>query len=342
MRFWCFREGFGRENLALCEGAMPEPGPHEVLLEMRASSLNYRDLVVMRGQHGRAVQPPLIPLSDGVGRIVAMGAAVRGLSLGQRVAPGFYQHWQGGAPPADLESGRLGGPLDGVLATHRAFPAAAVLPVPEHLTDAEAATLPCAGVTAWSALSEPAPVRPGETVLVQGSGGVALMGIALAKAAGARVIATTSGPEKAQKLRGIGADEVIDRSACPDWARAVRELTGGLGCDRVLELGGAQSLPGAIKSVRTGGVIILIGNVTGNDAMIWLPLVLTRRLTLHSVSCGSLDAFRGLCRAVEQHQLRPRIAQCFPFDEAPQAFEALASQARFGNICISHREGAAP
>jgi NADPH:quinone reductase-like Zn-dependent oxidoreductase len=339
MEYWSFSNGFGLDNLIRKTGELPHPGPRDVLLEMRAASLNYRDLVVMRGQHGKMVQPPLIPLSDGVGVVVETGKDVAGFKIGDRVCPAFYQHWQGGPPPADLEVGRLGGPLDGVLASHCVFPASTLVRVPDHLSDEEAATLPCAGVTAWSALSEPAPIRPGETALILGTGGVALMALSLAKASGARTIITTSGPSKAEKVRELGADIVIDRSAEENWAQTVRKATGGIGCDRVLELGGAETLAASIKAVRTGGTIVLIGNVTGNKAELFLPLVLTRRLTLHSVSCGSRAAFEAMNRALEQHEIRPEISEIISFDTAPAAFTALETHKGVGNICISSFQG---
>ena len=180
MQAWRFEDGFGYGNLRRVELDAPRPGPRDVALEMRAASLNYRDLVVLRGQHGRRVQPPLIPLSDGVGVVVEVGAEVTGLTLGDRVCPAFFQNWDAGDPPADLEAGRLGGPGPGVLATRCVFPAAGLVRVPDHLTDAEAATLPCAGLTAWSALMAAPAVRPGEVVLILGTGGVARMGMQLA------------------------------------------------------------------------------------------------------------------------------------------------------------------
>jgi len=334
MRAWVFEEGFGYDNLRLREGAMPRPGPRDVLLEMRAAALNYRDLVVLRGQHGRRVTPPLIPLSDGVGVVVEAGSEVTDLAPGDRVCPCFFQNWDGGVPPADLEGGRLGGPLDGVLATHRVFPATGVARVPDPLTDLEAATLPCAGLTAWSALEAAPPVRPGETVLILGTGGVALMGVALAKAAGARVIVTTSSPERAARVTALGADLVIDRSTTPDWSAEVRAATEDAGVDRVLELGGAATLPDAIRATRVGGQIVLIGNVTGNRAELFLPAVLTRQLTLRSVTVGSRQGFAAMARALAQHRLRPVVGQVIPFDDAPAAFRALETQATFGNICI--------
>jgi NADPH:quinone reductase-like Zn-dependent oxidoreductase len=332
MRFWSFAEGFGYENLVLREGETPRPGPRDVLLEMRAASLNFRDLVVLRGQHGRRVQPPLIPLSDGVGVVMETGAEVEGLKPGDRVMPAFFQNWEGGAPPADLEAGRLGGPLDGVLATHRVFPARGVVRVPDHLTDAEAATLPCAGVTAWSALSGPA-VRPGETVLILGSGGVALMSLQLAKACGARTIVTTSSAERAARLHALGADHVVDRSATPDWAADVRALAPG-GVDRVIELGGAATLGASLRVVRTGGQVLLIGNVTGNRAELFLPAILTRQLTLRAVTVGPKEALEALARALAQHAIHPVVGQSFDFGEAPEAFRALEAGVHFGNVCI--------
>lgn len=335
MKYWSFSKGFGLENLVLEEKDIPRPGPRDVLLEMRAASLNYRDLVVMRGQHGKNVRPPVIPVSDGVGIIVDKGKDVTGFEIGDRVSPSFFLHWQGGPPPLDLASGRLGGPLDGVLATHGVFPASALVSVPSHLSDEEAATLPCAGVTAWSALSEPSPVRPGETILILGTGGVALLALALAKASGAKTIVTTSSEEKAAKVLELGADLVIDRSSEDNIPRAVRAATGGAGCDRVLELGGAATMGDSIKAVRTGGTVVVIGNVTGNNAELFLPLVLTRRLTINSVSCGSRAAFEALNRALETHEIHPVISEVIPFDKAPAAFTALESQAGVGNVCIS-------
>ncbi len=342
MKTWCFKEGFGIENLVRTHSPVPDCGPDEVLLEMLAASLNYRDLVVMRGEHGRAVTLPLVPLSDGVGRILAAGRRVTGFAVGDRVSPSFYQHWQGGAPPADLQRGRLGGPLDGVLATHRIFAASGLVHVPDHLSNAETAALPCAGVTAWSALLEPSPLHAGETVLIQGTGGVALMALQLAKAVGARVIMTTSDPEKAKRLIALGADEIVDRSAVPDWSRAVRDMTGGIGADRVLDLAGAATLNASIKAVRTGGTILLIGNVTGNNAEIFLPLVLTRHVTLHSVSCGSQETFRSLCRVVELHRIKPIIGELIAFNDAPSAFNALENGKVFGKVCVSCSEGGQP
>lgn len=333
MRRWRFEDGFGLENLRLNEAVAPTPRRGEVRLTMRAASLNYRDLVVMRGQHGRSIKPPLVPLSDGVGVVDALGEDVSEWRLGDRLAPAFYQHWLAGMPPANLDKGRLGGPFDGVLSTQICVPSQALVRVPDHLTDVEAATLPCAGVTAWSALTSPTSVVAGQSVLILGTGGVALIAASLARAMGAQVIMTTSRPDMTDRLMDIGAHHVIDRSAHPDWAKEVRRITGA-GCDRVLDLGGAETLNPAVAAVRTGGVIILIGNVTGDTAPLFLPMVLTRRITLHSVSCGSRSDFVGLCGALEQHQIRPLIDHNIPFERAPEAFVALEKQRPFGKLGI--------
>ncbi|WP_420413973.1 zinc-dependent alcohol dehydrogenase family protein [Roseibium sp.] len=335
MQSWSFKEGFGLDNLVKTDEVMPEVGPRDVLLEMHAASLNYRDLVVMQGGHGRTVAPPLVPLSDGVGKIIATGRQVADFAVGDRVCPAFYQHWYGGAPPANLDKGRLGGPLDGVLATHRVFAAETLVRIPEYLSDAEATALPCAGVTAWSALNEPTSLRSGETVLVQGTGGVALMALQLAKAMGARVIMTTSTPAKAKQLRELGADDVIDRSKVSNWHHLVQEMTEGRGVDRVLELGGATTLNTSVKSVKTGGTVLLIGNVTGNVAELFLPLLLSRRITLHAVSVGSQETFRSLCKVLQFHRIRPVIGKLFDFDDALLAFGALESGEVFGKVCVS-------
>ncbi|WP_417207685.1 zinc-dependent alcohol dehydrogenase family protein [Antarctobacter sp.] len=332
---WSLTDGFGLDNLRRIEAPIPVPGPRDVLIEMRAAALNYRDLVVIDGKHGRAVQPPLVPLSDGVGRIAKLGNEVSDLAEGDRVSPCFFLNWPGGAPPVDLVTRRLGGPLDGTLTTHLVVPASAVVQVPAHLSDNEAATLPCAGLTAWSALQEPSPLRSGETVLILGSGGVALMALQLAKAAGARVIMTTSSADRAARLQQMGADMVIDRSVQPEWSRAARKATDGIGCDRVLELGGARTLNDSLKATRPGGVVILIGNVTGNEAPLFLPFVLSKRLTMQSVSVGSKQAFESMNRALAYHRIHPVVGQVFAFDDAPKAFRALDRHEGFGNICVA-------
>lgn len=329
---WRYVGGFGPDYLKLVEDDLPRPGPGEVLLDMRAASLNFRDLAVMDGRMGARVTPPLIPLSDGVGIVTAVGDGVDSLALADRVTPGFFQTWQGGPPPAHLTDGRLGGPRDGVLSTHRLFPAETLVLAPAHLTDTEAATLPCAGVTAWSALTEPQPVQPGESVLIHGSGGVALFALSLAKAMGATCVMTTSTKAKAAHLTALGADAVILRDA-PDWSRQAVQANAGK-FPRVVELGGAATLSGSVRATRPGGVVLLIGNVSGSMAQLDLAQVLTRRLTLASVSCGPTAAHLAFVTFIAKHKLRPIIGRVFPFHDATAAFAALRAGRHFGKLCI--------
>lgn len=329
---WRYRDGFGLDHLELVREPLPRPSAGQVLLEMRAASLNFRDLAVLEGRMGSRVKPPLIPLSDGAGVVAALGAGVDNLAVGKRVTPSFFQNWQDGPPPQSLIDGRLGGPLDGCLATHRVFPAKTLVPVHGHLTDAEAATLPCAGVTAWSALTEPQPVVPGDGVLIHGSGGVAMFALSLAKAMRARCVVTTSTEVKAAQLKGLGADAVVLRST-PDWPDLAIEANGGR-FHRVLELGGAATLNGSIRAVRTGGLVFLIGNVTGSTAKLDLSPILTRNLTLKSVSCGPTRAHHSLADFMARHELRPVIARTFAFQDAPSALVALRDGGHFGKLCI--------
>jgi NADPH:quinone reductase-like Zn-dependent oxidoreductase len=344
MTAWVLEDGFGLEKLTRSTRPLPQPRGAEVRLRVLAASLNYRDLVVVAGRHGKAITTPLIPVSDGVGVIEALGEDVTGFSLGDRVCPMFFQGWIGGEPPLDMHACALGGPLDGMLASYRVFAAQGLVRIPDALSDVEAASLPCAGVTAWSAIAEPRAVHPGETVLVLGTGGVALFAVQFARAAGARVIVTTSNPAKAALLRRMGAHHVIDRTRTRDWAAAVLSLTDGRGCDRVVELGGAETLNHSLTAVRPGGLVTLIGNVTGSRAELFLPLVLTRRVTMNSVSVGSGQAFERMLGAMTLHEIRPVIDRVYPFAQVPAAFARLAAQEHCGKICISMStlDGAAP
>jgi NADPH:quinone reductase-like Zn-dependent oxidoreductase len=338
MRYWSFDTGFGYENLVLREAETPRPGPRDVLLEMRAASLNFRDLVVLNGQHGRRVQPPLIPLSDGVG-IVDRDRGRRHRPAPRRPRRArFFQNWEGGPPPADLEAGRLGGPLDGVLATHRVFPARGVVRVPDHLTDAEAATLPCAGVTAWSALCGEAP-RPTRAKPCSSSAPAASRSWRSCWR-GRRARGRSSPPRGRRparsRLRALGADHVIDRSATPDWAAEARALTGramaSTGC---WNSAARPRWAHSIRATRTGAQIILIGNVTGNAAELFLPAILTRQLTLRAVTVGPKAHLAALSQArCPPTRFTPSSAARFSFAEAPDAFRALEAGQSFGNVCI--------
>lgn len=334
MRVWELRNRFALDDLQPSERPNPEPGAGEVLLRMRAASLNYRDTLVVRGGYGPRVTLPLIPVSDGVGEITAIGPGVEGLAIGERVCPVFFQSWPGGPPAQAKFAVTLGGPLDGVLAERMCLPQTGVVRVPEHLSDAQAACLPCAALTAWSALIEQGRIAPGETVLIQGTGGVALFALQFAKLAGARVIITSSSEEKLARARDLGADEGINYRTTADWDRVVKDFTGGEGCDHVIELGGAETLERSIRAARIGGTLSLIGVLSGAAAKVPLPLVVMRNLKLQGVTVGSRDAFVAMLRAIAAGRLQPVVDRIFDFDHVRDAFASFEADRAFGKVCI--------
>jgi len=335
MQVWELRDGFGLEYLKLVERPDPAPGPGEVLLRMRAASLNFRDTLVVRGGYGPRFALPLIPVSDGVGAVIGIGEGVTGLRNGERVCPIFFPSWISGPPSQDRFRISLGGDVDGTLTQQMCLPAAHVVPVPDHLTDAEAASLPCAGVTAWSAVIGQGRVGPSDTVLIHGTGGVALFALQFAKAAGARVIITSSDDGKLERARALGADGTINYRRTPDWDKAVKGMTAGEGVDHVVELGGAGTLERSVRAARIGGTLSLIGVLAGATAEVPLPLVVMRNLRLQGVTVGSRDDFAAMVRAIAHHALRPVVDRTFPFEDAPQAFGYLEQQRHFGKVCIA-------
>lgn len=334
MEVWELSESFGLDHLAKGERPEPEAGPGEVVLAMRAASLNFRDTLVVEGGYGPRVKLPLIPLSDGVGEVVAVGEGVARLAVGDRACPMFFQGWIGGEAAPEKFPDTLGGPIDGVLARYRCLAAEGVAKVPDHLTDEEAASLPCAALTAWSALMVEDRIGPGDTVLVQGTGGVALFAMQFAKMAGARVIITSSRDDKLMRARQLGADETINYQTTEDWDRVAKETTDGRGCDHIVELGGAGTLERSIRAARIGGQISLIGVLSGAKAAATLPLVVMRNLRLQGVTVGSRDGFEGMVRAMAQHRVHPVVDRVFAFDEAPAAYRHLKSGRHFGKVCI--------
>ncbi len=333
MRAWQIAGGFGLDHLQLVERPDPRPGPGEVLIAVRACSLNYRDLLMVRGHYNPRQPLPLIPLSDGVGSVVELGEGVSGLEVGSRVAGLFSQTWVDGPPDRSALSSTLGGPLDGMLTERIVLPASGVIPVPAHLDDAEAATLPCAALTAWSALITQGGLQPGQVVLLQGTGGVSTFALQFARMAGARVIATTSSEAKAESLRAAGAEAVIDYRADPDWGKTVRKLSGGV--DHVIEVGGAGTLAQSIRAVRQGGTISLIGVLAGGAAKVDLTPVLMRNVRIQGVFVGHRHGFEAMNAAIATHEIRPVVDRSFPFDQAPAALEHLASGAHRGKVCVT-------
>jgi len=328
------RDGFGLDRLTVAERPEPRPGPGQVLLRMRAASLNYRDLLTVRGQYNPKQPLPLVPCSDGAGEVVAVGEGVSRAAVGDRVATLFAQGWLSGEPDREKLRSTLGGPLDGTLAELMVLDQNGVVPVPHHLSDEEAATLPCAAVTAWSALTTPGPVGAGDVVVAQGTGGVSVFALQLARLLGARVIVTSSSDEKLERARELGAWETIHYVERPDWGREVRKLTGGRGADLIVEVGGAGTLAQSLDAVRIGGRIALIGVLSGTAAKIDVIPVLMKQVRVQGLLVGHREGFEAMNRAVEQHELRPVVDRVFAFNEVRAALEHMAGGKHFGKICI--------
>jgi NADPH:quinone reductase-like Zn-dependent oxidoreductase len=250
------------------------------------------------------------------------------------VATLFSQKWWGGRPEYDKIRSTLGGPLDGTLAEYMALDENGVVKVPEHLSHVEAATLPCAAVTAWSALATQGDVGPGDTVLVQGTGGVSLFALQLARILGARVIATSSSDEKLERVRELGAWAVVNYVDEPEWGKKTRELTGGVGVDHVVEVGGGGTIAQSLKAIRVGGQISVIGNLAGGSTELSLIPILMQNVRLQGIIVGSREGFEAMSRAIAQHELRPVVDRVFPFAETPEAFRYVAAGKHFGKVCI--------
>ncbi len=315
----------------------PRPGTREVLLRVRATSLNYRDLMVLKGGGRGPTKLGVVPLSDGAGEVAALGEGAGRFAVGDRVVGCFHPRWFGGPIKADYLTDRLGANLDGMLAEYAVINEEALVPLPDHLSFEEGATLPCAAVTAWVALTGHRRVTAGDTVLTQGSGGVAIFALQFARLLGARVIATTSSAAKAERLKGLGAAAVINYVDTPDWHEKAVELTDGRGVDCVVEIGGPGTLAQSIKCLAVGGHISLIGSSLSRPGIMLDPLLLGGRgMTLGAISVGSRADFEAMNRAVALHRLRPVIDRVFPFAEAQEAYRYFESRAHFGKVVINH------
>ncbi|MDY7091367.1 MAG: NAD(P)-dependent alcohol dehydrogenase [Acidobacteriota bacterium] len=336
MRVMEIRDAFGLENLQAADRSDPQPGPGEVQLAMRAASLNYRDLLMVRGHYNPRQPLPLIPCSDGVGEVTAVGEGVSRVAVGDRVATTFSQRWIAGEPTPERLRSTLGGPLDGTLAQSMVLDQEGVVKVPEHLTDEEAATLTCAGLTAWSALFTHGDVQPGDTVLTLGTGGVSIFALQLAKLAGARVIITSSSDEKLERVRQLGADETLNYRQTPEWGKAVRELTDGRGVDLVVEVGGAGTLAESLKAVRFGGRIAMIGVLSGVATELAVTTLLMQQVRIQGILVGHRDGFEAMNRAVAAAEMRPVVDRTFPLAETREALETMGRGEHFGKICLNH------
>lgn len=334
MRAFELRETIGSDGLHL-NMQRPEPtlGRDQVLIRVRAAALNYRDIGVARGGYG-AMKLPVIPLSDGAGTVEAVGPDVRDLRVGDRVVGLFFQTWMAGRVPPDAMRHALGGFVDGMLAEYVALPESGVMRFPEHLTFEEASTLPCAALTAWHALVESGRIRAGETVAVLGTGGVAIFALQFAKLHGARVFVTSSSDEKLAKAKSLGAEAVINYRATADWDKAVLELSHGVGVDHVIEVGGPGTLEKSMNAVRAGGMVHVIGALTGAGSV--NPRAIIRKgIRLNGINVGSREMFAAMARAIAAAGLRPVIDRVLPFTDAKTSYTHQASGRHFGKVVIA-------
>lgn len=337
MRAWQI-DRFGLDAIRTVELPNPQPGPGEVLVRWCAQSLNYRDLVIVQGTYLPNLSLPFTPLSDAAGEVVAVGADVIAWKSGDRVISQYIQSWLEGAPTPENTRLSLGAPLPGVLSEYSVLPAHGLVRLPAYLSFEEGATLPIAAVTAWNALFSHGDLAPGSTVLLEGTGGVSLFGLQLAKAAGLRTIIISSSDKKLSRACALGADKTINYRASPQWSRRVRELTEGAGVDLVLEVGGPATLTEALRSVRFGGRIALIGFLSGSALPLDAIEFIRSLATLHAVRVGSRAMFRDLLRALEQYKLHPQIDRVFAFSDASEAFRYLLTGAHFGKVVIRTHE----
>jgi len=321
-------------KLELTDATVRLPGEHEVLIRVRATSLNRRDVFVMKGQYPVGSRDSIVPLSDGAGEIVAIGHGVTRFRVGDRVAGIFFQNWLSGRPPEKVASGALGGSLDGMLTQYATLSEQGVVHLPKSLSIEEGATLPCVGVTAWNGLFTRGRIQPGDYVLLEGTGGVSTFGLQLALAAGAKPIITSSSDAKLERAKALGAFGTINYKTTPDWEKSVLALTGGVGVHEVLEVGGKDTLPRALASVAPGGHIALIGGLGGFGGNIPALQLLDRNVNISGIYVGSRENFEALNAFIDQHKVKPVIDKVFDFKDAPAAYELMESDQFLGKIVI--------
>lgn len=324
-------ETVGISGLSVRTLPIPTPGPGEVLVNVRASTLNYRDLIILEGHYPAFIPAGRIPLSDGAGEVVAVGPGVTRFKAGDRVVNAFFPEWFDG--PFTGKYSQYSSDIDGWLTDYRAVSAEALILIPDNLDFDQAATLPCAGVTAWSAVKG---VKTGDTVVTLGTGGVSLFAVQLAKALGARVIATTSSDAKAQQLKALGADETINYKEQPEWSKRVRELTDGDGANRIVEVGGAGTLEQSIKAIAVGGQVSLVGAVAGLAGKVEFMSMFMSHACYQCIALGSRQDLEDLVLFIGEQKISPVIDSHFTFDDATSAYERLMTRNVFGKVVINH------
>ena len=333
MQAWEIISGDGVDALNLTEREIPIPGPGQVRVRMNANSINYRDLITIEGAGARKLPFPTIPNSDGAGVVTAIGKGVK-LQEGDRVTSCFFEEWTAGEIGASIMASALGGARQGVLAEEVVLPEHGVIPTPTSLTDEEAATLPCAALTAWHALTLPRPVKAGETVLLLGTGGVSVFAQQFCSIMGARTIVTSSSDDKLEKMKALGASEIINYQTNPEWDAITLELTGGSGVDRVVEVGGPGTFDRSVNAVRVGGIIGLIGVLTGISGATNPTPIMAKSVTVKGIYVGSRTMFADMNRAIETHELKPVIDQIFDFKDARSAYHTMRGAKHFGKLVI--------
>jgi NADPH:quinone reductase-like Zn-dependent oxidoreductase len=327
-------EGIGIDSLKLVDHPIPNIGPEQVLIRVRAVSLNHKDLLVAEGIPPRNSPAPLIPLSDGAGEVVDVGPAVTRVEVGDRVAAIVAQSWIGGNLTARTMQSVLGTAINGMLSEYIVLNQEGVVRIPEHLEYEQAATLPCAAATAWNSLVRLSRAKPGDTVLVQGSGGVSIFALQFALALGASVIALSGSDEKLRRMRDLGASSGINYRSVAEWDEQVLRLTSNRGADHIVEVGGARTLQRSFRAAAIGGTINFIGVLAGLEGSVDPLPVLLKGLRLLGTSVGPRDVFEEMNHAISQRAMQPVISRVFPFDEAPEAFRYLQSGAHFGKVVI--------
>jgi NADPH:quinone reductase-like Zn-dependent oxidoreductase len=327
-------QSFGLDGLAIIDRPVPEPGPNRVRIKMHAWSLNYRDLMTVTGHYNPRLKLPQIPLSDGAGEVDAVGPEVKSVKPGDRVANTFFERWDCGEPTDEKARTALGAGRDGVLAEYVVLHEEGVIPIPDHLSYAEAAALPCAALTAWNALVIQGRVRAGDVVLTLGTGGVSMFALQFALMNGAQVIITSGSDDKLARAKQLGASHTINYRKNPDWGKQVRRITAGRGADLVVEVGGPGTFNQSTAATRRGGTVSLIGVLAQGSEPNILP-ILMNSIRVQGIFVGSREMFASMNAAISYHQMHPVIDRVFGFDEVKNAFALMESGGHFGKICVT-------